>query len=255
MPFPNFDYAIIGSGNVAHFLAFKLMEKGLKVKQIYSRNPNTGKELADLANASFESTIQTINAQVIFIAVQDDQIQAVASQLPSSSLLLYTSGSVNLSKLPQQNCGVFYPLQTFSKTNYKESFNGPILLETHDVKMREFCINLCDTLNLSYKFTSSDERKNIHLCAVFLNNFINHIASLGHKEATERAIDYSLFKPLIDKTFNNIQTNDPNLQQSGPARRNDKNIINEHLSMLKGDSKTIYHQITESILLKYGHKL
>ena len=44
MPFPNFDYAIIGSGNVAHFLAFKLMEKGLKVKQIYSRNPSTGKE-------------------------------------------------------------------------------------------------------------------------------------------------------------------------------------------------------------------
>ena len=255
MPFSNCDYAIIGSGNVAHFLAFKLMEKGLKVRQIYSRNPNTGKDLADLTNASFESTIQTINAQVIFIAVQDNQIQAVASQLPSSSLLLYTSGSVNLSELPQQNCGVFYPLQTFSKTNYKESFNGPILLETHDVKMREFCINLCDTLNLSYKLTSSDERKNIHLCAVFLNNFINHIACIGLSEAKERKIDLSLFTPLLKKTFENIISNDPCENQSGPAKRNDKIIINEHIALLDGNSKTIYHLITESILAKNGHEL
>ena len=199
MPFSNCDYAIIGSGNVAHFLAFKLMEKGLKVRQIYSRNPNTGKDLADLTNASFESTIQTINAQVIFIAVQDNQIQAVASQLPASSLLLYTSGSVNLSELPQQNCGVFYPLQTFSKTNYKESFNGPILLETHDVKMREFCINLCDTLYLSYKLTSSDERKNIHLCAVFLNNFINHIAKY---EAFCNVPDHVNYNQVVNNCFN-----------------------------------------------------
>jgi predicted short-subunit dehydrogenase-like oxidoreductase (DUF2520 family) len=255
MPFSNFDYAIIGSGNVAHFLAFKLMEKGLKVRQIYSRNPTTGKDLADLTNASFESTIQTINAQVIFIAVQDNQIQAVASQLPASSLLLYTSGSVNLSELTQQNCGVFYPLQTFSKINYKESFNGPILLETHDVKMREFCINLCDTLNLSYKLTSSDERKNIHLCAVFLNNFINHIACIGLSEAKERKIDLSLFTPLLKKTFENIISNDPCENQSGPAKRNDKIIINEHIALLDGNSKTIYHLITESILAKNGNEL
>ena len=73
--------------------------------------------------------------------------------------------------------------------------------------------------------------------------------------AKERKIDTSLFTPLIRKTFENIIQNNPCENQSGPAKRNDKTIINEHLALLNGDSKTIYHLITESILAQNGYEL
>ena len=87
------------------------------------------------------------------------------------------------------------------------------------------------------------------------DNFINHIACIGLSEAKERKIDLSLFTPLLKKTFENIISNDPCENQSGPAKRNDKIIINEHIALLDGNSKTIYHLITESILAKNGHEL
>ena len=255
MPNSSVDFAIIGSGNVAHFLAHILTEKGLTISQVHSRNSVSGNSLAQKANAKFEEEITSINAEVIFIAVQDEQIESCLKQLPNSSILLYTSGTIDLAPIFLQNCGVFYPLQTFSKNNYSIPFNGPILLDDKNKEVNNYAIQLCSILNLSYKITSSDERKNIHLCAVFLNNFINHIACIGLSEAKERKIDSSLFAPLLKKTFENILSNDPFENQSGPAKRNDKIIINEHIALLDGNSKTIYHLITESILAKNGHEL
>ena len=255
MPNSLSDFAIIGSGNVAHFLAHILTEKGLTISQVHSRNSVSGNSLALKANAVFEEEITSINAAVIFIAVQDEQIENCLKQLPHSSILLYTSGTVDLAPIFPQNCGVFYPLQTFSKNNYSIPFNGPILLDDKNEMVKNYAIQLCSILNLSYQITSSDERKNIHLCAVFLNNFINHIACIGLSEAKERKIDSSLFTPLLKKTFENIISNDPCENQSGPAKRNDKIIINEHIALLDGNSKTIYHLITESILAKNGHEL
>ena len=255
MPNSSVDFAIIGSGNVAHFLAHILTEKGLTISQVHSRNSVSGNSLALKANAKFEEEITSINAEVIFIAVQDEQIESCLKQLPNSSILLYTSGTIDLAPIFPQNCGVFYPLQTFSKNNYSIPFNGPILLDDKNEEVNNYAIQLCSILNLSYQITSSDERKNIHLCAVFLNNFINHIACIGLSEAKERKIDSSLFAPLLKKTFENILSNDPFENQSGPAKRNDKIIINEHIALLDGNSKTIYHLITESILAKNGHEL
>jgi len=249
------DFAIIGSGNVAHFLVHILIGKGLTIRQVHSRNSVSGNSLALKANAVFEEEITSINAAVIFIAVQDEQIENSLRKLPHSSILLYTSGTVDLAAVLPQNHGVFYPLQTFSKNNYTLPFNGPILLDDKNEEVNNYAIQLCSILNLSYQITSSVERKNIHLCAVFLNNFINHIACIGLSEAKERKIDLSLFTPLLKKTFENIISNDPCENQSGPAKRNDKTIINEHIALLDGNSKTIYHLITESILAKNGHEL
>ena len=255
MPNSLSDFAIIGSGNVAHFLAHILTEKGLTISQVHSRNSVSGNSLALKVNAKFEEEITSINAAVIFIAVQDEQIESCLKKLPHSSILLYTSGTVDLAPIFPQNCGVFYPLQTFSKNNYTLPFNGPILLDDKNEEVNNYAIKLCSMLNLSYQITSSVERKNIHLCAVFLNNFINHIACIGLSEAKERKIDSSLFTPLLKKTFENMINNDPCENQSGPAKRNDKIIINEHIALLDGNSKTIYHLITESILAKNGHEL
>ena len=249
------DIAIIGSGNVANFIAHILSEKGFNISQVHSRNSITGKNLASKIKSEFIEEITAVTAEIIFIAVHDQQIEKSIAKLPKSSILFYTSGTVDLASISAENCGVFYPLQTFSKSNYNAPFDGPILLESKNDLVRDYALMLCSELKLNYQITSSEERKNIHLCAVFLNNFINHIACIGLDLAKERKIDISLFTPLIKKTFENILLHNPSENQSGPAKRNDKTIINEHLALLNGNSKTIYHLITESILAQNGYEL
>lgn len=153
------DFAIIGSGNVAHFLAHILTEKGLTISQVHSRNSVSGNSLALKANAKFEEEITSINAAVIFIAVKDEQIESCLKQLPHSSILLYTSGTVDLAAVLPQNHGVFYPLQTFSKNNCTLPFIGPILLDDKNEEVNNYAIQLCSMLNLSYQITSTVERK------------------------------------------------------------------------------------------------
>lgn len=247
----NSNFAIIGSGNVAYFLAHHLTKVGLKLRQIHSRNSKTGNELAQLSGAKFEEDIAAVNAELIFIAVQDDQIEFVLPLLPKSSKMLISSGSFSLPESSVHQWGIFYPLQTFSKSNYNADFDGPILIETQNEALRYFCVKLCLSFHFSYHYTTAQDRKNIHLCAVFLNNFVNHVACLGITEAKERSIDPTLFTSLITKTFENILTFDSCQHQSGPAKRNDKKIINEQLSLLKGNAKTVYHLLSESISAKH----
>ena len=247
------DFAIIGSGNMANFLAKNLVDKKLNLTQIHSRNSESGIALSTKMNCLFVSDIKSINAGVIFVAVTDNQVVKIVSNLPHNSIVLSTSGVINLSKSTHPNCGVFYPLQTFSKTNYYEPFFGPVLLEAKNNKEYRFLIQLCESLHFKYKFTSSIERKDIHLVAVFLNNFINHVACTGFTEAKNKGVDLALLTPLLEKTFKTILDNHSCENQSGPAKRNDKSTINHHIELLEGEAKKLYKSITKSILRKNGY--
>ena len=249
------DFAIIGSGNMANFLAEYLVKRKLNLTQIHSRNELSGNALSERVNCTFEADINSINAAVIFVAVTDNQVVKIFRKLPLNSIVLSTSGVINLAKSSHPNSGVFYPLQTLSSTNYSDTFSGPILLEAKNEMVSNYLIQLCKKLHFKHKFTRSIERKNIHLIAVFFNNFINHIACIGFLEATKRGVDITLLKPLMEKTFKSILANQSCENQSGPAKRNDKKTINLHLELLDGETKKLYKSLTKSILSKHGHKL
>ena len=252
---PTIDFAIIGSGNMANFLAEHLVKRKLNLTQIHSRNTLSGNALSERVNCTFEADINSINAAIIFVAVTDNQVVKILRKLPLNSIVLSTSGAINLAKSTHPNCGVFYPLQTLSKSNYGEPFSGPILLEAKNEMVSNYLVQLCKKLHFKHKFTRSIERKNIHLIAVFFNNFINHIACTGFTEATKRGFDIALLKPLMEKTFKAILANQSCENQSGPAKRNDKKTINQHLELLDGETKKLYKSLTKSILSKHGHKL
>ena len=249
------DFAIIGSGNMANFLAEHLVKRKLNLTQIHSRNTLSGNSLSERVNCTFEADINSINAAVIFVAVTDNQVLKILRKLPLNSIVLSTSGVINLAKSSHPNSGVFYPLQTLSSTNYSDTFSGPILLEAKNEMVSNYLVQLCKKLHFKHKFTRSIERKNIHLIAVFFNNFINHIACTGFTEATKRGIDRALLKPLMEKTFKTILADQSCENQSGPAKRNDKKTINQHLELLDGETKKLYKSLTKSILSKHGHKL
>lgn len=96
----------------------------------------------------------------------------------------------------------------------------------------------------------------MHLAAVFVNNFSNYMFKLGQDLCYENHIDEAILMPLIQETFEKIKDINAEEAQTGPARRQDQETINQHLKLLKKDSKKeIYKIISQHIKNDYGKKL
>ena len=121
-------------------------------------------------------------------------------------------------------------------------------IETEYKKDMKLLIDLCKYLNLKYYEVNHEKRKILHLAAVFSNNFSNHLYSIAHKITKKNNIDFDILKPLIQETANKILLLEPTKAQTGPARRNDRDTINDHLKLLKNDHyKNLYKTFTQLI--------
>ena len=100
---------------------------------------------------------------------------------------------------------------------------------------------------------NSDERKTLHLAAVFVNNFVNYFYTVGAEILQDKKLDFNLLKPLIFETAKKIEAMYPVDVQTGPAKRNDQTVITDHLKMLhnKPELQKIYSFVTESIHQSY----
>jgi predicted short-subunit dehydrogenase-like oxidoreductase (DUF2520 family) len=260
------NVVIIGAGNLATQLALALFEKGIQVKQVYSRKIESASELAGKVNASFINDLSQLlpEADLYIIAVKDSAIQEVLEnlRLNNEQLIVHTAGSVPMSILEgfSNNYGVFYPLQTFSKKRKIDFSDIPICIEASHASTFLELEKLGEKLSTSVSQINSDERKTLHLAAVFVNNFVNHLYALGADILLDKKLNFDLLKPLIRETAEKIESLNPIDAQTGPAKRNDQNTINAQLKMLHGkpEYQKIYSFATESIFQlqqKHQHDL
>lgn len=247
--------SIIGSGNVAFHLAtaFEAAEQ-TELLQIVARNPQNN--FPKLSNRTIHSVQDLALADVYLIAVSDDAIAEVAASLPfSGRLVAHTSGTVAVSAIDAKNRrGVFYPLQTFSKSKPVSFSEIPICLEADMPQDYELLLQVATAISeQSYKI-NSEQRKSLHVAAVFASNFTNHLYSIASEICDEHQLSFDILKPLIAETANKIQTLNPTQAQTGPAIRNDNKTIEAHLKLLTDENhKTIYRILTQSI--QHGKKL
>lgn len=249
--------AILGAGNVATHLyrAFKKSNK-VSVNQWYNRSLET-LQIYKNETEIINDFSKLKKADVYILAVSDDAISKLSSQLPfENRLVVHTSGSVSVYDLDKKNeRGVFYPLQTFSKDAEVDFKNVPICIEVIDKSNLEILIALSDALgSISHK-VNSDQRRALHLAAVFVNNFTNQIYRIAHEITEYQGVEFDILKPLIIETANKIQNLSPYMAQTGPAKRNDKKTIKKHLKLLESDHhKEIYELLTLSIQKTHGRK-
>ena len=112
---------LIGSGNVATHFGAAFKNTGHRVVQVYSRNAHNAALLAYHIGAEAIDDLNSIdpNTDVFIISVSDDAIAGIAQELSKhNKLIAHTSGATDLFNILAftDNAGVFYPLQTFSKT-------------------------------------------------------------------------------------------------------------------------------------------
>ena len=246
---------LIGSGNLATQLGMALYEKGHPIVQVWSRTAENAVELAMRLNSQYTNDISLINyeSDIYIISVTDIAIEQVLSWRSwGSKLVVHTSGSTPMELLSPycENFGVFYPFQTFSKAKKIDFDQIPICLEANTPQNLEILRVLAQSISNNIQLINSEQRQQIHLAAVFTCNFVNHLYSIWEGLLREKGIGFDILKPLILETAAKIVDHSPKSVQTGPAIRNDKDIINKHLALLENqpDLQVLYQQISDRII-------
>lgn len=249
------NIVLIGSGNVATHLGRAFKMAGQSIVQVWSRDINNAIELADLLAAVAVANISDISrsADLYIIAVKDKAIREVALELDiDDQLIVHTSGSTGLDILDgiSSRIGVFYPLQTFSKSMAVDFRQIPIAIEGSSGEVTSTIRSIADRLSEKVIELNSRQRRALHIAAVFACNFTNHLYALSQELLKEQNLDFDLLRPLIAETANKIQLNDPVSLQTGPAIREDNETINVHLGLLheKPDLRELYKSLSQSIV-------
>lgn len=222
---------IVGNGNVAtHLLqVFKTLDE-VSVFQIHSRN---------IKNVP--------KADVTILAVSDDAIRDVSSKI-TNDFVVHTSGSVAMNQLQNTTRkGVFYMLQTFSKEKEIDFKEVPFCLESEhetDLKTLNYLSHL---LSKKVYHISSEQRKALHVAAVFANNFTNHLYKIANDICNTHHVPFEILHALIEETAQKVKTLQPKDAQTGPAIRNDQQTLKNHLLLLDSHQQEIYKILTKSI--------
>ena len=249
--------AIIGSGNVAqHLIDAFAKNKAIDIIQVFSRSKKQIIHNIDSSKITNDWNALA-EADLYIIAVSDDAISNVSSQLPfKDRLVVHTSGSAPLTSLDNKNRkGVFYPLQTFTKGKPIDFKTVPLCLETQHEEDYDLLKKTALSISNSVYAIDSQQRKALHVAAVFVNNFTNYLYQLGNEICLENHVSFDILKPLILETAEKLLTLSPKDAQTGPAKRNDISTIEAHESFLSNENQsTIYKILTQSIQ-NHGKKL
>ena len=240
---------LIGAGHLAfHFYKQFINLKKVNLIQWYNRSL----EKIDFAQSEVEVTSRLSElkvADLYLICVSDDAIESISRKIKTQGLIAHCAGSVPLRWLKgSSRKAVFYPLQTFTKDRDLSFNHHTFCIETTHTKDRDLLNDLAQTLGGIPHECSSEKRAMIHMIAVLMNNFGNHLLHLGSVFSKKHQIPLEIFYPLIKETYQKAIENGPENSQSGPAIRHDQKTINQHLDFLSDpDIKKLYLTFTTSI--------
>lgn len=248
---------LIGAGNVGHHLALRLFEKGQNILQIFSRSASKTEKLASRVEAETCTKISQIrqDGSLYILAVNDDSIKSLSRELslhlPSNALVVHTSGATPGSLLGDffVHYGVFYPLQTFTTDRPVQFDSIPICIDAPIKKDLKRLESLAKTMSTHVQHVGDDQRAILHVAAVFVNNFVNYLYSIGFDILESHQLPFSLLQPLMEETVAKVRDFSPRDMQTGPAIRGDVVTIKRHLELLKDQPnfQNIYDQLSQEI--------
>jgi predicted short-subunit dehydrogenase-like oxidoreductase (DUF2520 family) len=243
-------FSLIGCGKVGTSLARRLVEKGFQVNYIFNRTPDKAIELSREIGGKPITELEDVSKEEhwIIISVADDRVAEVSQRLQSThALLTHTSGVLPSNAIGQSRNGYFYPLQSFSTERSTEWSKVPLFIEANAEEDRKSLREIAALIGGSVHEIDAEQKKHLHLAAVFINNFTNHMLVLAERIAQEKQLDFSIFHALLQETVDKAIAIGPKNAQTGPAIRGDEKTIEQHISLLPEELKDIYRFITNDI--------
>lgn len=248
---------IIGTGNIAHFFGAKLKDSNCKVIQVISTNEAKGSAFAKQFDCIYHTDVTEIlpATDIVIFAVPDDVLREMASlTVFTSKLCIYAAGTVSLQEVSNlsNNVACIWPVYSIQQNNLPITREIPLVCTLTQQSSIAIVQYIAKIISNQVFFLSDEKKQFIHLSAVWINNFTNHMLHIGFNVLTEQHLPKELLFPILTSTIENAQIKDPQYLQTGPAIRRDQQTINKHLQLLhNSDSKLLYEVITASIQNNY----
>ena len=247
---------IIGSGNVATVLGRLVKQNGHPVVQVISRNMEHARSLANELQCGFtdyDGPVDT-DAELYLIAINDSALYELNNTFHlGRSMVVHTAGSIprDVLKNISLNYGVLYPLQSLRK-EMESTGDIPMLVDGNTPEAITLVEDFARTISTNVSIAADEERLKLHVAAVMVSNFTNHLYALAEDFCEKEKVDFKMLVPLIRETANRMATHSPAAVQTGPAVRNDIFTLDKHLRLLANYPKLkyIYLKLTESIMNK-----
>ncbi len=246
---------IIGSGNVAYHMVRAIWKTDNKIVGLYSRNDRDARACVRGEKVDLFDQLTSIptTADLYLICVNDDAISEILTSLPAeikeSKIIAHTSGSQSIDVLENVvSAGVFYPVQTFTKGRKMIYDDIPFCINANSDHVEAELSSLAEKISGNVNIISDIQRKKIHLSAVIMNNFVNHLIYKSEEFLEQNDLPIELIQPLLKQTIAKSAKLGSFEAQTGPAVRNDTSTINAHMDLLTNDlDKELYKVLSLSI--------
>jgi predicted short-subunit dehydrogenase-like oxidoreductase (DUF2520 family) len=249
------EVVIIGAGNVATVLGRRIKDYGHHIIQVVSRAGASAKILANELGCAFTDDSGEIDksADVYLIAVTDTaMVQLEERYHLGDKLVLHTAGSVPKTVLKNitNNYGVLYPLQSLRKEKMDLKQDIPLLIDANTDAAFNTVQQFAETISSNVTHANDDQRLKLHVAAVLVSNFTNHLYALAADYCSKEGADFKLLLPLIEETALRLRHYTPNEMRTGPAVRKDIQTLQKHLQLLSPYPAiyNVYLKITDSIM-------
>lgn len=255
------NISIIGTGNVAWHLGNAFANAGIEIKHIAGRDSEKAKLLADqLGCNSFGSVEDEIpDTDIYLLAVKDDVIRTVFEKVyKKGRFIVHHAGAIKGDILEKNgnNYGVIWPMQTLTKNNDINLGQTLIAVSGNSRESQALLKDLASKISSRIIEVSDEQRAIMHLSAVWINNYTNHMYDIAYNLLKENDLSLELFYPLMEEHLRKIKEIAPDQLQTGPAIRGDMATLAKHKSMLNEHKewKELYDTLAKSILHKYINK-
>lgn len=254
----------IGAGRVGFTLGRYFVENGLNVSGYYSRTYEHAVSASQFTDSKSYKTIDELIAasSIIFITVNDSQIQAVWELCKKSDLtnkiLCHCSGAMTASVFSgiEQTKAYGYSVHLLFSFNdkynsYKEISKAFFTVEG-DENHIDYVTDIIKKLGNEYVVIDGTNKDKYHGAAVFVSNLVIGLFHSGKKLLMDCGFcDEQAQKALIPLFINNaanLSCVGESSALTGPVDRNDLDTVKKNINCLDDDYKDIYVKLSRQLV-------
>ena len=218
-------------------MATAFVAQGAEVACVWSRNAAHAARFAAQFASRCVPSLASLDpsCDLYIIAVSDDAIAHVASQLPAvGGLVVHTSGATPLGAIVAtgRKGAVVWSPQTFVAgvpVVYSDLF---FCIEACSEPVAAEAERLFGLLSAHLVRISGEVRARCHLAAVMVSNFGNALNAMAEQLLQADGLDIRLLLPIIEQTAGKASRGNLWSLQTGPAARGDSGTVAAHRQIL-----------------------
>ena len=244
-------YVIVGTGNLAWHLAQVLPGEVVTVSR---RGGVAGWPVPVLPYTALGGWSTT----AVFLAVPDNAISTVSAELakllPPTLPIVHTSGATPLDRIDDyfQHRGVLWPIRSLRRGEPVGDWRDlPLVTYASDVATRKWLTELASSLSATVAYLDDRQRGQLHLAAVFSNNFVTALYDVAYRLCREYAVPFELLLPIIRHTAGQQDGSPPRDRQTGAAARGDTATMQRHLELLTDPQYQQLYRDISALILQY----